>query len=125
MTVGPFAKPCDRVLVVNDDADFVETVRDILESSGVTVESAASFAESTRVLERGFLPNVILLDDRLVGGKSEELVAVVRRDPSLSGVRIVLMTIGARQPSALVDQVLPKPFGADELFQALAQPDRA
>jgi CheY-like chemotaxis protein len=124
MPAGPFERPCERVLVVNDDADFVEAVREILETSGVVVETASSPVDAARVLDGGFVPSVVLVDARLNGGTAEPLVLAVRGDPSLRAVRIVVMAVDARNrfPVGLVDETLVKPFGADKLFQVLARP---
>lgn len=53
--------PNARVLIVDDEPDIRETIRDILEDEGYTVDLAAS-ADEARALRRQLTPDLVLLD---------------------------------------------------------------
>lgn len=114
--------PCQRVLVVNDNVDTVNSLRDVLELSGFSVATAITKQEVERVLASGFRPNAVIVDLRLGGGQSgEAIVDRLRRDPAYSDVAVVVMSgdVHGMQSIGGVDARLAKPFGPDELLRVL------
>jgi CheY-like chemotaxis protein len=119
-----------RILVVDDDADTVEALADILTLDGHevvvagTVEDALAAARSTQ-------PDLVLLDINL--GASGTGIAVargIRSDPVTARARIVAVT-GATWPAvqqralaAGVDEVLSKPFTVAEIDAVLGRASR-
>jgi ActR/RegA family two-component response regulator len=76
-----------RILIVDDDARFVRTYRDILEQDGLAVTAAATADEALAALgQHGASLDVVLLDQKLQGGGGpdsglELLPAVAQRAP--------------------------------------------
>jgi len=64
-----------RVLVVDDDPDTLEALRQLLEQAGAQVAAAASTAEALAALSRG-RPDVILSD---IGMPGEDGLSLIRR----------------------------------------------
>jgi DNA-binding response OmpR family regulator len=63
----------------------------------------------------------VLLDFKLPGISGADLLAHIRGDPALAGVRVVMTTgsIGIRSLTQGADAVLMKPFGVRELLSTL------
>jgi CheY-like chemotaxis protein len=83
------AKPVDpanlNVLVVDDDADTLEALRQLLEQAGARVSVAASTAEAFAVVRRA-PPDVLLSDIGMPGEDGLSLIRRVRRlDPASGG----------------------------------------
>ncbi len=87
---SPAAGPV-KVLVVEDNPDVAESMRDLLEAFGYRVNLASS---GTGVLElsRRELPQVILCDIGLPGKDGYEVAAEIRADPSLAGIRLAAVS---------------------------------
>ena len=51
-----------NVLIVDDDADTVNLETDLLESAGYVIQTGGNGAEGLRSLEKGRLPDCIVLD---------------------------------------------------------------
>ena len=81
-----------RSLVVDDDPDFVEITRTILEREGYQIVTASSGQQALEVLRREPAQIVLLdimMDTALDGlNVSHEIQA----DPSLKGIRVVMVT---------------------------------
>jgi CheY-like chemotaxis protein len=116
------------VLVVNDDRDMLEMYEALIRQIGyevVTDTVVESGPEAVRAVQADAL--VVDLrrpDDREYGLR---LIEDVRADPEVSEIPIILCTGAVEQIGSLMPRleslqvpVLPKPFHADELEQALA-----
>lgn len=118
------ASPCERILVMDDNADMVESLRDVLELQGADVATALSPADADRVLAGGFNPSVFLLDLRLGPNESgAEYVRRLRAEPRYQSIPIVAMSgdpVGLRRLDA-VDRKLMKPFHLEHLLEALEE----
>jgi DNA-binding response OmpR family regulator len=84
--------PCGRVLLIDDDLDTVETLRDALEFEGATVATATSPVEADRVLAAGFRPGVIVVDLWLRVGEGGEDYARRLRGSRYATTPIILMS---------------------------------
>jgi CheY-like chemotaxis protein len=80
-----------RVLVVDDNADAVETLCVFLEMAGYTPVSAVSGTEAIDVAVQS-KPQVILLDIGLPGMSGYEVAAWIRKHPELSATRLIALT---------------------------------
>lgn len=122
--------PADResvrlsIVALDDDDDFREYVRRVLEDEGHEVRVVATPADFYAACERA-LPDVVLLDIKMGPHSGEEVLAEVRRRwsrlcvivvtgyPSLESMRETF-----RQD---VFDYLAKPFSVEELRRTLAQ----
>jgi signal transduction histidine kinase len=80
-----------RVLVVEDNLDTAETLRDLLELSGFEVAVAGSGGEGVAAAHR-FHPEVVLCDLGLPGMNGFEVASALRRDPTTASARLIALT---------------------------------
>ncbi len=110
-----------RVLVVDDNEALRDNLAEALQLEGYAVAAAADAETALAQLEEAPPPRVILLDYKLPGMSGADLLAKIRADARLAGVRVVMTTgsVGIRALTAAADAVLMKPFGVRELLSAL------
>jgi DNA-binding response OmpR family regulator len=107
----------NRVLIVDDDRDFVELVREYLQPEGFSVEAAYDYASGLTAAGAGN-HELLVLDVMLPGGSGFDLLRNLRKTSALPVLlltgrgeavdRIVGLEIGA-------DDYLPKPCDPREL----------
>jgi CheY-like chemotaxis protein len=109
------------ILVVDDNDALRENLAEALEIEGYPVLVAADGATALKRLEEEPPPNVVLLDLMMPGMSGRELLALIRAQPRLQNVKVVITTgaSGAVARAANADGVLMKPFGVTELLAAL------
>lgn len=114
---------CDRILVVDDNEDMLDSLREILELGGATVATARSADEAEDALATGFRPSIVVADLKLGSGdRGEDFIARLRDDPTLRGIPIVVMSGSAnelRRVDASADRALVKPFDVERFFEVL------
>ena len=110
-----------RILVVDDDPDIRQVLRDRLESYGYLVETAADGRAALKELER-FSFSGVFLDIRMPGMDGLEVLGRIRDlHPS---VPVVMVTAANARESAAVaisagaQAYLLKPFDAAQIKQA-------
>jgi DNA-binding NtrC family response regulator len=112
------------VLVVDDDAAFLRTLRKLLEQNGYGTLTAETLDEALGMLESGF-PSAVILDLRLEGVTAPETVLAIKRvSPSValilcSGHRAALDETVSSLPARLIHASLHKPFAPDALLNIL------
>ena len=104
-----------HVLVVEDDQDLRDALRDALALEGYRVVGAANGADALRHLESGSRPCLILLDLMMPVMDGWEFRRVVLGNPTLADIPVVVMTAaGARRAEGIAaTQVLEKPLEMD------------
>ena len=110
-----------RVLVVDDNEALRENLAEALELEGFEVAVASDAEAALARLAEDPPPRLILLDFKLPGMSGGDLLARIRADARLAGVRVVMTTgsMGIRSLTAAADAVLMKPFGVRELLSTL------
>jgi CheY-like chemotaxis protein len=118
-----------RVLVVDGDHDFADTLTRLLELLGRDARAAYGGPTALR-LAAAFTPHAVLLDLSLTGQNADAIAASLRRMPGLGSVRLVAVT-GCGTPEcrriaadAGFDAFLLKPFDAETLVSVLRCPAR-
>jgi CheY-like chemotaxis protein len=120
-----------KVLVIDDDNDFVESVVNLLEARGYTVTAASNGKEGVEKA-KGYKPDLILLDVMMT--TKDEGFNVARELQSIEGVKgtPVIMVTGVRKEMNLpfgfepdetwlpVKQILEKPVKPENLLSAMA-----
>jgi CheY-like chemotaxis protein len=98
------------ILVVEDDTDLRDCVREELEDAGFHVSTAGNGREGLELLDRGHRPCLILLDLMMPVMTGYEFLAELRgRD---ADIPVVVMS-AYLDPAAVLEHVsetLPKPF---------------
>ncbi len=122
MTVQQKATEPVRVLLVDDDVDFITSLQAMLEIEGYLVD-AVNDAASAMAKLREFNPDVALVDLRLGAENGIELTGeMIRLFPDLICVIVTAYSDIDSAISALQSGVydyLRKPFAAEELFAVL------
>lgn len=116
-----------RVLLVDDNQALRENLQECLEAAGHHVATASEGGAALAEMERGQLPNVVVVDLMMPGMDGRELVAAIRRSARHRGLRLVLITghDEAERAGIDADAVLVKPFGVDELLAAIGEDEGA
>ncbi len=113
-----------HILVVDDDPALLENIAECLTAEGFEVSVARDGAAALARLSEAPRPAVVIIDQRMPGMTGTELVARIRRQPALAGVRLVLASglppsRAAGVSDGEADAVLEKPFGVDALDGAV------
>ncbi len=113
-----------RVLVIDDNADTAESLKEALELGSHLVETAAD-AEEGLAKARRFQPEIVLCDIGLPGTDGYELARRMRADPELRKVHLVAVS-GYMRPEdvqrsreAGFEDHLPKPTPLETLEQRI------
>ncbi len=89
---GDRAEDCRRrVLVIEDNPDAADSLRDLLELCGHEVQVAHDGPSGLRTA-RAFMPEVVLCDIGLPSMDGYEVAAAFRSDPQLRAIRMVALT---------------------------------
>jgi CheY-like chemotaxis protein len=125
---SPVSLDALRVLVVDDDRDTLEVVRELLEVAGAQVLSAACAADALQLVRRE-LPDVLVSDIGMPDADGYDLIRSVRALAPEEGGRIPAAALTAfTQPdhreqafAAGYGLYLAKPIEPDELTAAVAR----
>jgi PAS domain S-box-containing protein len=116
-----------RVLAIDDDADALALVREILEAGGATVETAASAEAALEQMTRT-PPDIVIADLGMPGMDGFELISRIRRSSNVvvRGLPAIALTAYARSDDRMralrqgFQMHLPKPIDPSELVSAVA-----
>jgi CheY-like chemotaxis protein len=118
-----------RVTVVNDNPDFLELVRDILEDDRYDTTTIDADRDDALDAIRASRPDLLMIDLRM--GTQElhgwDIAQRVRREPGLAGLPILVCSADVRALEAVADDLaatrhfatLTKPFHIEALTAAI------
>ena len=117
-----------RILVINDNPDFLELVRDLLTDEQYQV---SVYTKSQHAFQRAKdeMPDLVVLD-LIFGGEPDgwAILDMLKLDPNTKHIPVILCSAAVRQlrevaPSLAYKGVhcLEKPFELDELLSKIAQ----
>ena len=113
-----------RVLVVDDDGELRDVLRESVELDGHTALVASNGREALRVLrEQG--ADVVVLDLMMPVMNGWQFLEAVRAEPRLAQVPVIVISAAARPPPAPIQAYLPKPFEFDVLASEIRRQARA
>ena len=102
------------VLVVDDQEDIRETLREVIEMAGCESLAAANGVEALRLLEQ-HRPCLIVLDLLMPVMSGEEMLDEMRKQPELAEVTVLISTSAPDlAPAGL--PILPKPIDIARLW---------
>lgn len=101
--------PAQQILVVDDDPDIVRLVRAYLEKAGFHVLTAHDGETTLHILRRDH-PALMVLDLMLPDRDGWDITRLVREDPSLTHLPVIMLT--ARIDDA--DKIIGLELGADD-----------
>lgn len=110
-----------KVLVVDDDAEIVDLIRDIFSRDGRFEVATASSGYDAGVMTHQFRPDVILLDYMLPDVNGNIVCQTIKQNPDFEDINIIIVSGVVKQDE--IDQLLKsgaeafvkKPFSIDEL----------
>lgn len=110
-----------KILIVDDEVQICQLVKDVLEEDAYTATTANSTDEAFQKLKIG-LPDMVLLDVRLptIGGL--EFCRQLKQDPRTKKMPIIMLTVQDTETDKVIglevgaDDYLTKPFGNRELL---------
>jgi len=116
-----------KVLVVDDEAEIVELLVDVLERDGRFEVQTATTGYDAGLLTQQFRPNVIVLDYLLPDINADVVCKTIRSNPGLEDTRIILISAHidedeqAKIQAMGVDAFLRKPFRIEELVRRIGE----
>lgn len=102
------------VLVVDDDADVTDTMREILEDEGHRVLVAPN-GRTALELTLSARPDLVLLDLEMPEMDGRSFLAEVRANPELASVQVVVLS-GSSDAGSLGAPAVTKPLRLDTLL---------
>lgn len=108
------------ILVVDDDKSIVKVLRGYLEQAGYGVLSAYDGEEALHAL-RAAKPDLLVLDLMLPDRDGWEVTRIIRTDPVLSAMPIIMLTARVEDTDKIIglemgaDDYVTKPFNAREI----------
>ena len=114
------AKRC-LVAIIEDDSEFRNMLRELLEEEQYRVVALANGAEALEKLRGDAVPDVILLDVSMPVMDGFDFLRFRNDDPRLSQVPVVLVTNAKphERPTVGVNDVVRKPIDIDEILFAI------
>jgi len=109
------------ILVVEDDDDVLESIREVLEQSGYQVTATRNGVEALAALRLMARPAAMLVDSLMAEMSGAEFLRRCAADPELTGIPAIVIS-GHSQGAIDMPNVhgfVPKPFGADQLLGAI------
>lgn len=115
------------ILIVDDDANFIETLRDGLKLKNVEAEIAvAKSAREALDALSGEVPSVIILDIQLPDMHGVEFLRVLRESARLKAVPVIFISAKYTEPADRSEAMLAgagaffsKPVDIEELWKEL------
>ncbi len=111
-----------KVLIVDDDAEIVELISDILSREGGFEIRTASSGYEAGMITQQFRPDLILLDYMLPDVNGNVVCQTIRKNPEFENTRIIIISGVIKQDEieqlfrAGAQEFLKKPFNISELL---------
>ncbi len=114
-----------QVLVVDDDFDIRDTLRELLEIEGLRVAIASTGREALQRLRDGVRPDLILLDLMMPEMSGWEFRGEQLRDPELADIPVVILSatpdVGKTASELHAAGYVRKPFDLDQLLDMVQE----
>jgi excisionase family DNA binding protein len=115
-----------RLLIVDDDAEIVELMSDVLTRDGRFEIKTASTGYDAGIMTQKFRPDLILLDYMLPDVNGNIVCKTIKQDPEFSNTRIIIISGVINQIEiddllkAGAEAFMKKPFNITELIDKIA-----
>jgi CheY-like chemotaxis protein len=107
------------VLIIDDEPDVLQSLRELLEGEGYPVREATNGSEALDALAHGLMPGLVLLDLRMPVMSGWEFVEVLRADPDLRKLPVVVLSADLDGRRMDVTAFLSKPVEPEHLLAAV------
>ena len=115
-----------KILIVDDDAEIVELLEDVLERDGrFEIKTASSGYEAGMATEK-FRPELILLDYMLPDVNGNVVCQTIRRNPEFENIKIIIISGVVKQDEIAqllksgAEDFIRKPFNITELTDKIS-----
>lgn len=111
-----------RILLVEDDQDFRDSLQEVLEHVGYDVYPARTGSQATEFLVANLAspPHAVILDLMIPIVTGWQIIALMKNDAALQKVPILVITGVSQDMPSGASIVLRKPVDASALVEALA-----
>jgi len=110
-----------KILVVDDDAEIVELIAEVLSRDGRFEIKTASSGYEAGISTQQFRPDLILLDYMLPDVNGNVVCQTIRKNPEFENIRIIIVSGVVKQDEigqllkSGAEGFIKKPFDVDEL----------
>lgn len=115
------------VIVVDDEGDFTEMVKLLLEKTGLFEVGVCNYGVHALEMIREWKPDLILLDIMMPGMDGTEIAAKLRQDKELCSIPVIFTTSlltaseAARNPLIANYPFIAKPIGGGALVKRVME----
>jgi excisionase family DNA binding protein len=115
-----------RLLIVDDDAEIVELMTDVLARDGRFEVRTASTGYDAGIMTQKFRPDLILLDYMLPDVNGNVVCKTIKQDPEFANTKIIIISGVINQTEiddlmkAGAEAFVKKPFNITELIDRIA-----
>lgn len=102
-----------RILLVDDDPDFVEAVKVIVENGGYEVQVAYDGKEGLETVKE-YKPDLIVLDVMMPVMDGHATCAALKKDPATKEIPVILLT-------AVADRVTTSKYSHRDMLESEAE----
>lgn len=107
------------ILIIEDDADLVDTYTDLLETKGYVTTTASNAADAIQLATR-IQPPIVILDLGLPGGSGTDILDFIRSYKPMENTKVMVVTGHSEMTNLGVldnaDLVLSKPVSNEQLL---------
>ena len=113
-----------KVLIVDDEPDYLQTLRDMLEMNRYLVASAIDGQQALKMIPEE-QPDVILLDLIMPGMNGLEVLERIKSNPEFKSIPVIMLTGRSeggditRAKECGVDDYIVKPFNRNLLLETI------
>jgi signal transduction histidine kinase/serine phosphatase RsbU (regulator of sigma subunit) len=121
-TTEPALERKENILVIDDNHTNCEVFQHILEQDGYKVTTCLRGSSALELLNKGYRPDIILLDLMMPEMSGEEVLRFLRLDMKKASIPVILITARASDDDKIfglnlgADDYLAKPIVAEELL---------
>jgi DNA-binding response OmpR family regulator len=114
------------LILADDDDDIRNLVAIAVARAGFELIDELSDGDAAWEAIQSFAPDIVVLDVAMPGKTGIEISRLIRADPVLSGIRVILLSAAVDQDSQQVgldagaDEYFTKPFSPRDLARRLA-----
>jgi DNA-binding response OmpR family regulator len=109
-----------RILIVDDEPNILISLEYLMKKEGYQV-AVATDGEAALAQAADFLPDLVLLDVMMPKKSGFEVCQILRADPALAAVKIIILTAKGRETEVAkglalgADAYVTKPFSTKDL----------
>ena len=111
---------CPGILVVDDDPDIRESLREVLQDEGYEVNCVSNGREALDYLQTGPRPCVILLDLMMPVMDGWQFRVEQKKVAGIADIPLIVITATGKRPVLIdADELVMKPLDLNRLFAAI------